>query len=66
MRGIAMFCGMAKRTHRKDDLHNAGSPELLLEELVKYLARRAAERDDALSRKSERNVRHPGGKRDSK
>jgi hypothetical protein len=58
---------MAKRAPRKDDHDSASSPGALLEELVKFLARRAAERDDEKPRsKPERPVCRNGGKRDSR
>jgi hypothetical protein len=57
---------MAKRARCRNHRDSASSPDALLEELVKFLARRAAERDDEKSRsKPDRPVRQNGGKRDS-
>ena len=57
---------MAKRARSKEYETSGASADALLEELVKFLARRAAERDDQASRSNaERTARPKGGKRDS-
>lgn len=57
---------MAAKIRNGDRNERTGTPDAVLVELVKFLARRAAERDDAASRiKTDRTARTGGRKRDS-
>jgi hypothetical protein len=57
---------MAKRAKHRPVHDTAQDVESRLDELVRALARLAAERDDALSRNPETDKRRSGGTKDSR